>query len=72
MSDVISKCGVTRQKGLLYYIGKDGNVWSCTRGKDSNTKVFDAKITREPGYLYFLNKEGNVARAKMMRRTKKK
>ncbi len=71
MSEIITKSNIKREKGFLYYIGKDGNIWSIQRGKKGGKKIFDSNIKREHGYLYFINKDGNVARSKIVRRTKK-
>ena len=27
MADKVATSGVTKEKGYLYYLGKDGNVW---------------------------------------------
>ena len=27
MAEVVSSTGVSKEKGYLYYLGKDGNVW---------------------------------------------
>ena len=72
MSELIAKAGITRQKGFLYYLGKDGNVWCFKRGTKGAKKVADTEVKREAGFLYFIDSSGNVCRAKMTRRTKKK
>lgn len=59
---------VVREKGYLYYLGKDGFVWaSPTKANKTGTKkkVTTEFIKREPGYLYYLGKDGFVGRAKM-------
>jgi len=71
MSEVIAKAGITRQKGFLYYLGKDGNVWCFKRGVKGAKKVADTNVQRETGYLYFIDSRGDVCRSKMVRRTKK-
>ena len=72
MAEKLNKCSVTKEKGYLYYVGKDGNVWASkmARGSDKGgnaKKVADAGVTREPGWLYFVGKDGDVHRAKMAR-----
>ena len=72
MAEKMNKCSVTKEKGYLYYVGKDGNVWASQMARGSNKggnakKVADAGITREPGWLYFVGKDGDVHRAKMAR-----
>ena len=72
MAEKVAKCGVQKEKGHLYYLGKDGNVWASKMARGSNKggnakKVADAGITRESGWLYFVGKDGDVHRAKMAR-----
>ena len=72
MAEKVSTTGVSKDKGYLYYLGKDGNVWrsQMARGDKkggSAEKVADANVTRESGYLYFIDKGGNVARSAMAR-----
>ena len=72
MAETVKNTGVTKEKGYLYYVGKDGNVWASQMARGSNKggnakKVADAGITREPGWLYFVGKDGDVHRAKMAR-----
>ncbi|MFI5417724.1 MAG: hypothetical protein ACHQ2Y_02335 [Candidatus Lutacidiplasmatales archaeon] len=59
---------IVREKGYLYYIGKDGYLWRTpTKLNPTGTraKVGTEKIPRVDGYMYFLDKRGFVARAKM-------
>ena len=28
MAEKVATCGVQKEKGHLYYLGKDGNVWA--------------------------------------------
>ena len=56
MADKVARCGVTKEKGHLYYLGKDGNVWASkmARGSDKGgnaKKVADTNVTREKGWL---------------------
>ena len=72
MAEKVATTGVSKDKGYLYYLGKDGNVWrsQMARGDKkggSAEKVADANVSRESGYLYFIDKGGNVARSKMAR-----
>ena len=77
MAEKITKLGVKRQKGFLYYIDKQGDV-SCAkmaRGAKkggSPKKVAKCGIKRKEGYLYFLDKKGDVSAAKMKRGGKKR
>ncbi len=59
---------ILREKGYLYYLGKDGYLWKTpTKLNKSGKKsrVGTEKITRQDGYMYFLDKKGFVSRAKM-------
>ena len=72
MATKVATCGVQKEKGHLYYLGKDGNVWASkmARGSDKGgnaTKVADVGVTREKGWLYFIDKQGDVAKAPMAR-----
>ena len=72
MAEKVTKLGVKREKGYLYYIDKQGDV-SCAkmaRGKKkggSPKKVAKCGIKREKGYLYFIDKKGDISCAKMKR-----
>ena len=66
MAEVVANTGVSKDKGYLYYLGKDGNVWRSQmaragKGGGNAEKVADAGVTRESGYLYFIDKNGNVS-----------
>tara|TARA_B100000676_G_scaffold252190_1_gene257492 strand:- start:421 stop:654 length:234 start_codon:yes stop_codon:yes gene_type:complete len=68
----VKTTGVTKEKGWLYYLGKDGNVWRSrmARGNDKGgdaNKVADAGVTRDKGWLYFIDKGGDVAKVPMAR-----
>ena len=68
----VKTTGVQKEKGWLYYLGKDGNVWRSrmARGNDKGgdaNKVTDAGVTRDKGWLYFIDKAGDVAKVPMAR-----
>ena len=72
MAEVVAKSGVSKEKGYLYYLGKDGNVWRSQmaragKGGGNAEKVADAGVTRESGYLYYIDKNGDVSRSPMAR-----
>tara|TARA_B100001750_G_scaffold156290_1_gene125539 strand:+ start:148 stop:375 length:228 start_codon:yes stop_codon:yes gene_type:complete len=72
MAEKVATCGVQKEKGHLYYLGKDGNVWASkmARGSDKGgnaKKVADAGVTRESGWLYYVDKDGDVSRSPMAR-----
>ena len=72
MAEKMATTGVKKDKGYLYYLGKDGNVWrsKMARGASkggSAEKVADANVKREGGLLYFIDKDGDVSRSPMAR-----
>ncbi len=77
MAEKVSKVGIKREKGFLYYLDKDGDVSRAKMARGTSkggnpTKVSKVGVKREKGFLYFLDKDGDVARAKMARGKKKK
>ena len=77
MAEKVSKQGIKRKDGYLYFIDKSGDV-SCAKmargGKKGGKpeKVTKVGVKKESGYLYFLDKQGDVPRAKMAKGGKKK
>lgn len=74
---VVCKCSITRKKGYLYFVGKNGCAYETkmARGKKKGggrKMVHNCRIKREKGYLYFIDKKGNVSEAKMQRGGRKK
>ena len=73
MGKVISKTGIKREKGYLYFLNKKGDVARvkmARAGKKSDKKqevIAKAGVERKDGYLYYIDKQGNVAEAKMAR-----
>jgi len=68
MGTKIGNQKIVREKGYLYYLGKDGYVWaSPTKSNKTGQKkrVGSEKITREKGFLYYLGKDGFVYKAQM-------
>jgi hypothetical protein len=70
MSELVSKIGVKREPGFLYFLrGSDVYKTPMKRAGQPSTAgqeklVVAGNFTREEGYLYFLDKNGNIARAK--------
>jgi hypothetical protein len=70
MAERVGKEQIKREKGYLYYLGKDGYLWktptklnkSGKKGRVS-TETYDARPG--DGYMYFLDKKGFVSRAKL-------
>jgi hypothetical protein len=77
MAQKVTKCGVKRKKGYLYFIDKKGDI-SCAkmaRGKKKGggrQKVCKCGVKKKKGYLYFVDKKGDVSMAKMVRGGRKK
>jgi hypothetical protein len=68
MGQRIGKEQVKREKGYLYYLGKDGYIWRTPtklNKKGKKARVGTEKYTREEGYMYYVDKAGYLARAKM-------
>ena len=70
----VSKAGVKRESGFLYFLDGDGDVSRApmVRGhskgpKAKSEKVSKTGVKKEPGYMYFIDKDGDVARTKMAR-----
>lgn len=72
MAEKVATTGVKKEKGYLYYLGKDGNVWRSGMARGSSgggnaEKVADSNVTREKGFLYYIDKDGDVSRSPMAR-----
>ena len=74
MAEKVSKVGVKRKEGYLYFVDKKGNV-ACAKmargkkkGKAKIEVVAKVGITKKKGYLYFIDKQGDISCAKMARR----
>ena len=72
MAEVVKNTGVTKEKGYLYYLDKQGDVARSKmaragKGGGNAEKVATAGVTRESGWLYFIDKNGDVARSPMAR-----
>ena len=76
MAEVVKKTGVSKEKGYLYYLNKEGDVGRSKmaragKGGGSAETVATAGVKRESGFLYFIDKNGDVARSPMARGRKK-
>ena len=72
MAEVVKNTGVTKEKGYLYYLDKQGDVSRSKmaragKGGGNAEKVASAGVTREAGWLYFIDKNGDVSRSPMAR-----
>ncbi len=77
MAEKVTKVGVKKAKGYLYFVDKHGDVSRAkmARGKKKGgkpEKVAKAGVEKKAGYLYFIDKKGDISCAKMKRGGKKK
>lgn len=73
MAEKVTKAGIKREKGYLYYLDKQGDVSRAKMARGGKSggkpeKVAKVGVKREEGYLYYIDKQGDVSRAKMARR----
>ncbi len=71
MAEKVTKCGVSRAQGFLYYIDKQGDISRAKMARGGKKggkceKVQKVGVKKEKGYLYYLDKKGDVSRAKMV------
>ncbi len=77
MAEKVTKVGIKRKEGYLYFVDKQGDI-SCAKmargGKKGGKpeKVAKAAVKKKAGYLYFVDKQGDISCAKMVRGGKKK
>lgn len=74
MAEKVSKVGVKKESGYLYFLDKDGDVSRAKmaragrkKSSSSKEKVSKIGVKKESGYLYFIDKQGDISRAKMAR-----
>ena len=72
MAEKVKTTGVSKEKGYLYYLDKNGDVArsKMARGADKGGNaevVAKCGVSREAGWLYFIDKDGDVSKAKMAR-----
>jgi hypothetical protein len=78
MAEKVTKVGIKRESGYLYFIDKNGNVARSVmaRGRKKGTAkqevVSKTGVKRESGYLYFIDKQGDISRTIMARGRKSK
>ena len=71
MAQKVSKVGVKREEGFLYFIDKQGDVSRAKMARGGKKggkpeKVTKVGLKKEKGYLYYLDKKGDISRAKMV------
>ncbi len=67
-SEIVGKEVITREKGYLYCVTKEGNVdrVPAKSNKTGTRKTVSTQpVKKEPGYLYYLGKSGRIERAPM-------
>jgi hypothetical protein len=77
MAEKVSKAGIKRAEGYLYFVDKGGDISRAKMARGGKKggkpeKVTKVGVKKQPGYLYFVDKQGDVSRAKMSRGGKKK
>jgi hypothetical protein len=72
MGEIVGNEKVNKEKGYVYYVGKDGYVYASpmkyTKKKEPPKKLTKNPVKREPGYLYFVGKSGYVERVPVRRK----
>jgi hypothetical protein len=73
MAQKVTKVGVKREDGYLYFIDKQGDVSRAKMARGGKKggkpqKVAKVGLKKEKGFLYFLDKQGDISKAKMVRR----
>lgn len=77
MAEKVTKVGVKKQDGYLYFVDKQGDVSRARMARagkkgGKTEKVAKVGVKKTSGYLYFIDKAGDVSRAKMVRGGRKK
>lgn len=74
MAEKVTKVGIKKDAGYLYFVDKNGDISRAVmsrgggkKGRQKIEKVASAGVRKEKGYLYFVDKYGDVSRAKMAR-----
>ncbi|MBW3012431.1 hypothetical protein KY311_04550 [Candidatus Woesearchaeota archaeon] len=75
-TNVVANAGVTREKGFLYFVDKQGDVSRApmrNSGKKGGVqKVAKVGVKKKSGCMYFVDKSGNVCEVQMSRDGAKK
>lgn len=78
MATKVTKVGIKKEEGWLYFLDKKGNISRAKMGrgrKGSKTKpqvVVKLGAKRKAGFLYFIDKQGDLSSAKMSRKGRKR
>ena len=72
----VSKTGVKRETGYLYFVDRDGDVSRAPMKKSGKKggkqKVARAAVKKRSGFMYFIDRAGDVCEVKMSRDGAKK
>ena len=78
MAEKVTKVGVKKEAGWLYFVDRKGDVSRAKmsragrkKGRAKVQKVARVGVKKKSGYLYFVDKRGDVSRAKMARGRKR-
>jgi hypothetical protein len=77
MAEKVTKVGVKKADGYLYFVDKQGDVSRAKMARAGKKggkieKVTKVGIKKQSGFLYFIDKQGDISRAKMVRGGRKK
>lgn len=78
MAEKVTKVGVKKEPGYLYFVDKQGNVSRAKMARGKKGKggkpqlVAKAGVKKQSGYLYFVDSKGDISRAKMARGGRKR
>ncbi|MBS3127763.1 hypothetical protein J4410_01335 [Candidatus Woesearchaeota archaeon] len=78
MAQKVTKVGVKKETGYLYFVDKQGDISRASmargqkRSRGKAQKVAKAGVRKESGYLYFVDKQGDISRAVMSRGGRKR
>lgn len=77
MAEKVTKVGVKKADGYLYFVDKQGDVSRAKMARAGKKggkieKVAKAGVKKQSGFLYFIDKQGDISRAKMVRGGRKK
>ena len=77
MAEKVTKVGVKKADGYLYFVDKQGDVSRAKMARAGKKggkieKVAKVGVKKQSGFLYFIDKQGDISRAKMVRGGRKK
>ena len=78
MATKVTKVGVKKEEGWLYYLDKRGNISRARMGRGRKAPkgkpqvVAKLGVKRKSGFLYFVDKQGDLSMAKLSRKGRKR